>query len=48
MTELQEAALAMREMFVTLVDAGFSEYQACIILGTSVAQGGRGSTEDKS
>lgn len=37
MTPMQEAAASAREMFVTLVGAGFSEGQACQIIGTVMA-----------
>lgn len=36
-TALSEACAALRELFVSLVKAGFSEGQACQIVGTYVA-----------
>lgn len=41
---LLEGFQAMHEMFLTLVAAGFSEYQACLILGTWMAATGQGGT----
>lgn len=37
MTPMAEAAAATREMFVSLVAAGFSEGQACQIIGSLLA-----------
>lgn len=37
LTPLQEAMASVREMFVALVDAGFSEGQASMIVGTYLA-----------
>lgn len=39
---LREAALAMHTLFTEYVAAGFTEYQACVILGVMVAQQGKG------
>lgn len=44
-TAAQEGALAIHSMFLNYVAAGFSEHQACVIIGTWLAvigQGGRG------
>lgn len=38
---LAEAFLAMHEMFLSMVAAGFSEYQACVMLGSWMAASGQ-------
>ena len=41
MTELMESAAQMHEMFKTLKDSGFTEWQACRILGVMLAEASR-------
>lgn len=38
-------AIALRALFVNYIEAGFSEYQVCVMLGTALAQGARGNEE---
>jgi hypothetical protein len=40
-TPLSEAGSSLRELFETLVASGFTEWQACRILGVMVAEQGR-------
>ncbi len=44
-TPMLEAALIMREMFTSYLEAGFSEYQACIICGVWMSSMSRGRPE---
>jgi hypothetical protein len=41
MTELREAAAHLHEMFQTLKESGFTEWQACRILGVMLAEQNR-------
>ena len=41
LTELMEAATQMHEMFKTLKESGFTEWQACRILGVMLAEQSR-------
>jgi hypothetical protein len=46
-TPMLEAMLAVHELYLAAVGAGFSEYQACVMLGSWMAatgQGGSGSS----
>ena len=45
LTQLGQLAAMLREFYQSLIQAGFSEYQACLILGTQLAQNGRGGIE---
>lgn len=45
MTPMMVAATATREMFQAWVAAGFSEFQACVIIGTWLAASGNAGTE---
>jgi hypothetical protein len=36
-TPLQEAFTGLHEMFRTMVEQGFTEYQACVIIGVMIA-----------
>lgn len=47
-TAMREGAIALRTMFSEYVAAGFSEHQACVILGTMLAQTFRGNQQDPS
>lgn len=38
-SELAQAAIAMHELFMSLVAGGFSEHQALTLIGTVMAQG---------
>jgi hypothetical protein len=42
-TPLGSSAVQLHEIFRTLVDSGFSEWQACRIIGVMIAEGARGS-----
>lgn len=41
MTPMAEAATGLHEMFRTLIDSGFTEWQACRIIGVVLAEQGR-------
>jgi hypothetical protein len=41
-TELLQAWIGMHELFVTAVKAGFTEYQASVIIGVMMAAAGQG------
>lgn len=41
MTELKEAAVGLHEIFKTLKESGFTEWQACRILGVMLAEQNR-------
>jgi hypothetical protein len=41
MTPLAEAANELHEMFRTLIDSGFTEWQACRVIGVMLAEQGR-------
>lgn len=45
-TQMMTGALALRELYVSFVAAGFSDYQACVMLGTAVAQMMGGKAEE--
>ncbi len=40
-TSMVEAAAGLRELFESLVAAGFTEWQACRVLGVMLAEQGR-------
>ncbi|GLY32115.1 hypothetical protein [Kineosporia sp. NBRC 101731] len=40
LTPILQEATALHEMFLTMVKAGFTEIQACRIIGTMLASGG--------
>ena len=40
-TPLSEGTDALHEMFVTLVASGFTEWQACVVVGVHLAESGR-------
>ena len=41
MTQLAEAAVGLHETFRTLTESGFTEWQACRIIGVMLAELGR-------
>jgi hypothetical protein len=44
--DMRQAAHSMREMYLALIEQGFSETQACSIIGTMLGQNlGRGSDD---
>lgn len=45
LTALEAAASSQREIFQAYVKAGFSEFQACVIIGTWLAALGSAGTE---
>lgn len=42
-TPLTEGMIAIHEVFQSLLAGGFTEHQACVIVGTLLAVGGSGS-----
>lgn len=40
-TPMGEAASGLHEMFLTLIKSGFTEWQACRIIGVMLAEQGR-------
>lgn len=44
-TPLAEAAAGIHELFKTMVEQGFSEYQACLILGVMLAHNNQSGRE---
>ena len=41
MTPLAQAASGLHEMFRTLIDSGFTEWQACRVIGVMLAENSR-------
>lgn len=40
-TQMMEGMAQMHEIFKTMTDSGFTEWQACRIIGVMLAEGGR-------
>jgi len=41
LTPMAESATSVHELFASLIDAGFTEWQACRVIGVMLAEGGR-------
>lgn len=41
-TPMQEGAAGIHELFVSMIGQGFTEYQACVILGVMLSNGATG------